>query len=119
MSGTSRDSDKFMLRLPDGMREAIKTAADASGRSMNAEIVIRLSYTLGLDLRGEYDRKNAADIDAKVEASKQLLQSLSDAKEDLIEQIAQRVSAQIHGPGESVHHPVGRTAVQVKREKQE
>lgn len=37
-----RDSDKFMLRLPDGMRERIATAAKESGRSMNAEIVGRL-----------------------------------------------------------------------------
>lgn len=39
---TGRESDKFMLRLPDGMRERIKAAADASGRSMNAEIVATL-----------------------------------------------------------------------------
>jgi len=32
-------TDKFMLRLPDGMRERIKVAAEKSGRSMNAEIV--------------------------------------------------------------------------------
>ncbi|WP_370275112.1 Arc family DNA-binding protein [Pararhodobacter marinus] len=39
---TGRESDKFMLRLPDGMRERIKSAADANGRSMNAEIVATL-----------------------------------------------------------------------------
>lgn len=32
-------SDKFMLRLPDGMRDRIKFAADRNNRSMNAEIV--------------------------------------------------------------------------------
>lgn len=43
MSGpTGRESDKFMLRLPDGMRDRIKTAADANNRSMNAEIVATL-----------------------------------------------------------------------------
>jgi plasmid stability protein len=36
---TTRESDKFMLRLPDGMRERIKYSAEAHGRSMNAEIV--------------------------------------------------------------------------------
>lgn len=36
---TGRDSDKFMLRMPDGLRDRIKAAADTSGRSMNAEIV--------------------------------------------------------------------------------
>lgn len=35
-------SDKFMLRLPDGMRDRIKDAAAANNRSMNAEIVATL-----------------------------------------------------------------------------
>lgn len=39
---TGRESDKFMLRLPDGMRDRIKTAAEANTRSMNAEIVATL-----------------------------------------------------------------------------
>jgi len=42
---TNRDSDKFMLRLPDGMRDRIKLSADKNGRSMNAEIVARLQAT--------------------------------------------------------------------------
>lgn len=39
---TGRESDKFMLRLPDGMRERIKVEAMANNRSMNAEIVATL-----------------------------------------------------------------------------
>ncbi|MEL6362304.1 MAG: Arc family DNA-binding protein [Pseudomonadota bacterium] len=39
-------TDKFMLRLPDGMRERIKAAAAANGRSMNAEIVAQLDAAL-------------------------------------------------------------------------
>ncbi|WP_312806503.1 Arc family DNA-binding protein [Agrobacterium cavarae] len=34
-----RDQDKFMLRLPEGMREQIKASANRNNRSMNAEIV--------------------------------------------------------------------------------
>ncbi|MBY3086082.1 Arc family DNA-binding protein [Rhizobium laguerreae] len=34
-----RDQDKFMLRLPEGMRDRIKLSAERNGRSMNAEIV--------------------------------------------------------------------------------
>lgn len=37
-----KDQDKFVLRLPDGMRERIKAAADRNNRSMNAEIVATL-----------------------------------------------------------------------------
>ena len=38
----SRDQDKFMVRMPEGMRERIAEAAKANNRSMNAEIVARL-----------------------------------------------------------------------------
>ena len=35
-------TDKFMLRLPDGMRERIKNVAELNYRSMNAEILATL-----------------------------------------------------------------------------
>lgn len=38
----SEKLDQYMLRLPDGMRERIKAAAEANNRSMNAEIVATL-----------------------------------------------------------------------------
>jgi hypothetical protein len=48
----TRESDKFMLRLPDGMRARIAEAARHNGRSMNTEIVDRLqqSFEPGHDL---------------------------------------------------------------------
>lgn len=42
----SRTADQFVLRLPDGMRDRIAEAAKANNRSMNAEIVARLSESL-------------------------------------------------------------------------
>jgi hypothetical protein len=39
---TGRESEKFVLRLPDGMRDRIRLAAEASSRSMNAEIIATL-----------------------------------------------------------------------------
>ncbi len=39
-----RGSDQFPLRLPDGMRDRLKAAADDNSRSMNAEIVARLEW---------------------------------------------------------------------------
>ncbi|AVR88999.1 Arc family DNA-binding protein [Thauera aromatica] len=38
----SRTADQFVVRFPDGMRDRLKEAAHANGRSMNAEIVARL-----------------------------------------------------------------------------
>lgn len=39
----SEAADRFQIRLPDGLRDEIRTSAAANGRSMNAEIVSRLS----------------------------------------------------------------------------
>lgn len=42
----SRDADKFVVRLPDGMRERIAEVAQASRRSMNSVIISRLEASL-------------------------------------------------------------------------
>lgn len=39
---TTKEANQFQLRLPDGLRERIKKAAEDEGRSMNAEIVATL-----------------------------------------------------------------------------
>ena len=39
----SRGMDQFPVRFPDGMRDEIKAAAERNGRSMNSEILERLS----------------------------------------------------------------------------
>ncbi|NYS24604.1 Arc family DNA-binding protein [Rhodobacteraceae bacterium 2376] len=73
VDSVGRDSDKFMLRFPDGMREAIRVAAESNHRSMNAEIVARLSESLntgfGPDLLrlhlfvgAPQEKLNAADV---------------------------------------------------------
>lgn len=46
---TSRTADKFVVRLPDGMREHIADVARQHHRSMNSEIIARLEHSL-LDL---------------------------------------------------------------------
>lgn len=35
--------DRFIVRLPDGLRDQIKSVAEANSRSMNAEIVAVLT----------------------------------------------------------------------------
>lgn len=37
-----RESEKFALRLPEGLRDKIRETANKNLRSMNAEIVIQL-----------------------------------------------------------------------------
>ncbi|MBB1520745.1 MULTISPECIES: Arc family DNA-binding protein [Pseudomonadaceae] len=43
---SSRTADKFVVRLPDGMRERIADVARNHHRSMNSEIIARLEQTL-------------------------------------------------------------------------
>ena len=43
---SSRTADKFVVRLPDGMRERIADVARNHHRSMNTEIISRLEQSL-------------------------------------------------------------------------
>ncbi|HEV7255758.1 MAG TPA: Arc family DNA-binding protein [Mesorhizobium sp.] len=61
MAKTGRQSFQFMLRLPDDLRERLRVASEASGRSMTAEIVYRLEGSF--EIEGiAYD--SAADLEA-------------------------------------------------------
>lgn len=75
---TGRDSDKFMLRFPDGMRDRLKEAAKANNRTMNAEIVARLQDSLTPKLDGSW----------KLDGSKTLGLDPSD---DLAEKVAEKL----------------------------
>ncbi|WP_440977564.1 Arc family DNA-binding protein [Stenotrophomonas maltophilia] len=48
--------DKFVVRFPDGLRDEIADAAKASGRSMNAEIVTRLEWSLEAQLLDQVEQ---------------------------------------------------------------
>lgn len=61
----SDQQDKFVLRLPDGMRDRIKAAAEKSGRSMNAEIIhaLEIIYPEVIDTKYE---QGCFDIDTLI-----------------------------------------------------
>lgn len=46
-------ADKVLVRMPDGMRDRLKTEAKTNNRTMNAEIVARLLQTFGTSGSGE------------------------------------------------------------------
>lgn len=46
MAKAGRGAEQVMVRLPDGMRETLKEIAADNGRSMNAEIVERLTSSM-------------------------------------------------------------------------
>ncbi|KLU14532.1 MULTISPECIES: Arc family DNA-binding protein [Xenorhabdus] len=46
----SQTQDKFTVRFPDGLRDAIAKRAEENGRSMNSEIVQILQDALGANI---------------------------------------------------------------------
>ena len=48
---SSRIADKFVVRLPDGMRERIADVAREHHRSMNSEIIARLERSLNENVK--------------------------------------------------------------------
>ena len=68
----SREQDKFVIRLPDGLRPQIAATARNNQRSMNGEIIIRLQRSLTQDqLRDEQEKiisvllKQIEDMEAR------------------------------------------------------
>lgn len=53
MATVGRGAEQYTVRFPDGLRDRIKAAADASGRSMNAEIIKRLEDSFDAPVLGE------------------------------------------------------------------
>lgn len=49
MKEPAANLEKFVIRLPEGMRDVIAAAAKDSGRSMNAEMVYRLQSSFAYD----------------------------------------------------------------------
>ena len=53
----SREQDKFVIRLPDGLRPEIAAVAYRNQRSINGEIINRLERSLALELALDEKRK--------------------------------------------------------------
>jgi hypothetical protein len=56
----AKDADKYIIRLPDGMRDQINAAAKANKRSMNAEIIDRLQVSF---LHADIQSPHGCDMD--------------------------------------------------------
>lgn len=52
---SSRTADKFVVRLPEGMRDRIASVARQHHRSMNSEIIARLEHSLSQDFPQDED----------------------------------------------------------------
>lgn len=62
----SRTADKFVVRLPEGLRERISQAAQVNHRSMNGEIVARIDGSLDLERKYEEVRQLNSLLNVKL-----------------------------------------------------
>jgi hypothetical protein len=74
-------SDKFMLRLPDGMRDRIKAAAEANNRSMNSEIVATLEEAYPEPLNSTEQELYDLLLRMSIEDARRLVEIMQRAKE--------------------------------------
>lgn len=74
---TSRTADKFVVRLPEGMRDRIAEVAKQHHRSMNSEIIARLEHSL-LDL------PTLPDFPSRQNLSDQRVEELNQPERELL-----------------------------------
>lgn len=84
----SAKQDQFVVRLPDGMRDQIKYAAELNNRSMNAEIVARIEQSFDprsikvFDARSIYEARRAVKDIAEMVRSPEFKWVLSGLSSD-------------------------------------
>lgn len=66
----AQTADKFMVRLPDGMRGALSEIAKANHRSMNTEVIIALDRYL----QGRTEQSDLASLVTRLEAAVKALE---------------------------------------------
>ncbi|RTF27202.1 Arc family DNA-binding protein [Serratia marcescens] len=89
-----KDYDKFMLRFPDGMRDAIAERAKRNGRSMNAEIVQIIEDAIAAEKTG-FPSGDTAELMKVIRIQSELLQQYKEAIDkgtDMIEEIRATMS---------------------------
>lgn len=60
----SEQLERFIVRMPDGMRDRLRESAQEAGRSMNAEIVYRLEQSFRLEAAGLLSPQVAEQVTA-------------------------------------------------------
>lgn len=85
----AKEQDKFVLRLPDGMRDRLKFEAEANNRSMNAEIVRRLERSL---LPKEIQLEDFSEADIRDLVWREMYNNFHRYRSDVINSIEQKLA---------------------------
>lgn len=89
----SDKADKVLVRMPDGMRDRIKSEAKANNRTMNAEIVARLQQTLATNFYGEMRPMDGSDLGVR-ESQKDYVVDTAKVSEEALE-VVKRVDERL------------------------
>ncbi len=86
----SSKQDQYMVRFPDGMRDELKAIAKRHGRSLNAEIILRLNNSLVREVGTESDLGQAferiSDLEDAVDRQKEEIGRLRSRVEEVCHQ---------------------------------
>lgn len=63
----SRTADKFVVRLPDGLRGRIFDVAARNNRSMNSEIITRLERSIAVEVELDHQKNLVRILTARVD----------------------------------------------------
>ncbi len=84
----SRTADKFVVRLPEGMRKKIAEVARGYHRSMNSEIISRLESSLRIDpSSGETEDEDAFNVTDENDDGDRILAELTAEEFTIIDQV--------------------------------
>lgn len=80
MATVGRGADQYTVRLPDGLRDRIKAAADDNNRSMNAEIVATLEEKYPAPTKRRMTVREVMDLGNRFDACKTEAQAIAMAE---------------------------------------
>lgn len=99
--------DQFMLRLPNGMRDRVRTLAEKNNRSMNSEIIAALEAWVGGQASTSNERSllksRLDDLAARRESAEAQMTEIRRAMHEVIERLA-RMEEQDRRNADR-HHP--------------
>lgn len=58
----SQVAERFQIRMPDGLRDALRVAAASNNRSMNSEIISRLEGSFGTAPAADFGRADLQEL---------------------------------------------------------
>jgi len=100
---SSRTADKFVVRLPDGMRDRIAEVARTHHRSMNSEIIARLEQSMQQEASLGDDLAQRLDSPELTLSERELLQCFRQLSRRQQNALVALIAADMEMPASKAH----------------